>query len=196
MLSFDRLLYNKVLINLLILLLSILKETEMTGRYNTVVHILFWCLVAMLVFIAAVIVLTQNGHIEAFFVRTETEVVVKKEPVYITRVEEIREETEWFYFVATGYSGNDPEQGTNNITATGKEVNTGMVAVDPKVIPLGTRIEIKDMGIYTAEDTGGKIKGNRIDIYFDTKEEAKSFGRQIIWVRILNSDIHLAELLY
>ena len=70
-----------------------------------------------------------------------------------------------------------------------------MVAVDPEIIPLGTKLEIKDMGIYTAEDTGGKIKGNRIDIYFKTREEAKSFGRQVVWVRILNSDIRLAELL-
>jgi 3D (Asp-Asp-Asp) domain-containing protein len=58
--------------------------------------------------------------------------------------------------------------------------------VDPKVIPLGTRIEIKDMGIFVAEDTGGKIKGNRIDIYFDSKEEAKKFGIRGIWINIID----------
>jgi 3D (Asp-Asp-Asp) domain-containing protein len=167
----------------------------MKGKYNTVIHVLFWCLVAVLVFIAAATVLTQNGQMGPLFIRTETEVVVEKEPVFVTRVEEIKEETEWFYFVATGYSANDPGQGTGNITATGKEIKTGMVAVDSKIIPLGTKIEIKDMGIFIAEDTGGKIKGNRIDIYFKTREEAESFGRQAIWVRVLNSDIRLAELL-
>ena len=168
----------------------------MIRRYNLVINILFWCLIAVLVFIASVIVLTDSGRIDQFFVRTETEIVVEKEPVYITKVEEIKEETEWFCFVATGYSANDPEQGTNSVTATGKEIKDGMIAVDPKIIPLGTKIEIKDMGIFSAEDTGGKIKGNRIDIYFETKAEAKKFGRKVIWVRVLNKNIELAELLY
>ena len=68
-----------------------------------------------------------------------------------------------------------------------------MIAVDTRIIPLGTRIEIKDIGIFVAEDTGGKIKGNRIDIYFETKEEAKEFGRQTVWVRVLGNSIELAE---
>ncbi len=159
------------------------------------IHILFWSLAVILVLIAVMVALNQNGQIESFIVKTETEVVIKEEPVYITQVKEIKEETEWFYFIATGYSANDPAQGTNNITATGKEIKTGMIAVDTKIIPLGTEVEIKDLGIFTAEDTGGKIKGNRIDIYFETKEEAKNFGRRIIWVRILNNNIELAGLL-
>lgn len=51
------------------------------------------------------------------------------------------------------------------------------VAVDPKVIPLGSRLEI-DGVVYTAEDTGGKVKGRVIDIYFDSHEETEAFGRQ------------------
>jgi len=167
----------------------------MTNRYNMVINILFWVLVSVLVSITVIIVLSQNDHIDSFLVKTETEIVVEKEPVYITEVKEIEKETEWFYFVATGYSANDPLQGTNNITATGKEIKKGMIAVDSKIIPLGTRIEIKDMGVFVAEDTGGKIKGNRIDIYFETKEEAKEFGRQTIWVRVLGSSIELVEVL-
>ena len=167
----------------------------MINRYNIVINILFWVLVSVLISIAVIIVLSQNDHIDSFLVKTETEVVVEKEPVYITNVREIEKETEWFYFVATGYSANDPLQGTNNITATGKEIKEGMIAVDSKIIPLGTRVEIKDMGVFVAEDIGGKIKGNRIDIYFETKEEAKDFGRQVIWVRVLGNSIELVELL-
>ncbi|MBA7585584.1 hypothetical protein ES708_27568 [subsurface metagenome] len=111
----------------------------------------------------------------------------------IREVKEIME-VEWYYFIASGYSANDPAQGTNNITATGKEIKKGMVAVDPKAILLGTKIEIKDMGIFIAEDTGGKIKGNRIDIYFDTKKEAKEFGRKGIWVKIIDNSYELAYL--
>ena len=49
--------------------------------------------------------------------------------------------------------------------------------MDPTVIPLGSRIEF-DGVVYTAEDTGGKIKGRIIDVYFDTHEETEAFGRQ------------------
>ena len=167
----------------------------MTNRYNMVINILFWVLVSVLIFLAVIIVLSQNDHIDSFLVKTETEIVVEKEPVYITDVKEIEKEIEWFYFVATGYSADDPLQGTNNITATGKEIKKGMIAVDSKIIPLGTRIEIKDMGVFVAEDTGGKIRGNRIDIYFETREEAKEFGRQVIWVRVLGSSLELVEAL-
>jgi 3D (Asp-Asp-Asp) domain-containing protein len=167
----------------------------MAGRYNIVIHTLFWCLIGVLILTVSIVVFTETGGMKEFFLKTKTEVVVEKEPVYITRVKQLKEETEWFYFMATGYSANDPEQGTNNITATGKEIKKGMIAVDPKIIPLGTEVEIKDMGLFTAEDTGGRIKGNRIDIYFETKEQAEQFGRQVIWVRVLDKDIQLVELL-
>ncbi len=167
----------------------------MTNKYNMIINILFWVLISVLIFLSVIVVLTQNDRLGSFLVRTETEIVVEKEPVYITEVKEIEKEIEWFYFVATGYSANDPLQGTNNITATGKEIKKGMVAVDPKIIPLGTQVEIKDIGLFIAEDTGGKIKGNRIDIYFETKEEAKDFGRQVIWVRMLGSNLQLVEAL-
>jgi len=116
--------------------------------------------------------------------------VVKEEVV-------VKEKEEWFYFVATGYSANDPSQGTTNTTATGKKVYEGMIAVDPKIIPLGTKVEIKGIGIFVADDTGGKIKGNRIDVFFDSKEEAKKFGKKDVWIRIIDDDsnIELAQIL-
>ena len=51
----------------------------------------------------------------------------------------------------------------------------GTIAVDPSVIPFGKRVMINGH-IYTAEDSGSKIKGNRIDIFMSTHEEAKQFG--------------------
>lgn len=72
--------------------------------------------------------------------------------------------------------------GTN--ASTGRVATAGRtVAVDPAVIPYGTEIEI-DGRIYIAEDCGGAIKGNKIDIYFDTHEEAEAFGKQKKMVRI------------
>jgi len=167
----------------------------MTDKYNLTIHILFWVMLAIFISTAAIAVLAQNDYIDGLFVKTETEVVIEKEPVYLAQPYEPAQDTEWFYFVATGYSANDPEQGTNSTTATGREIQEGMIAVDPNIIPLGTRIEIKDMGYYSAEDTGNYIKGNRIDIYFETKQEAQDFGRRVIWVRALNSNLELADLL-
>ncbi len=65
---------------------------------------------------------------------------------------------------------------TDGITATGTKAEVGRtIAVDPNVIPFGTKVMINGH-IYTAEDSGSKIKGNRIDVFLSTHEEAKRFG--------------------
>ena len=81
----------------------------------------------------------------------------------------------------TGKRPGDPAFG---ITKSGTVARKGIVAVDPSVIPLGTKMyieilddTIEDYGIAIAEDTGGKIKGKKVDLYFDaTREELKEFG--------------------
>lgn len=71
-------------------------------------------------------------------------------------------------------------------TATGTTPTPGRtIAVDPKVIPYGTHVEIEGWGTYIAEDCGGAIKGNRIDIVFDTHQHALEFGVQKLNVRIV-----------
>ena len=85
---------------------------------------------------------------------------------------------------ATAYSPMDP--GLSLHTATGKFLRRGIIAVDPDFIPLGTRVYIPGYGEATADDIGGAISGNRIDIAFDTHEEALSFGRQSIDIYILD----------
>lgn len=94
-------------------------------------------------------------------------------------------EYHWFEFTATGYSANDEVQGTGDLNAMGKPARYGTIAVDPDVIPLGTWIEIKDMGWFVAQDTGGAVKGNKIDICFDNKEQAIQFGTKKVWIRYL-----------
>ena len=160
-------------------------------KYNIAIHVLFWTLVVFLLFTTLLYLFYNN---DVFATASSDAEPAEKERAAVREVVEVKQEVEWYYFVASGYSANDPSQGTNDITATGKEIEQGMVAVDPKVIPLGTRIEIKDMGIYVAEDTGGKIKGNKIDIYFNSKEEAKNFGIKGIWVKIIDSSYKLAAL--
>lgn len=64
--------------------------------------------------------------------------------------------------------------------------NLPIIAVDPIVIALYSIVEIENMGAFIALDTGGPIKGNRIDILFDSKQEAINFGKQELKVRIIN----------
>ena len=82
---------------------------------------------------------------------------------------------------ATAYS---PEE-TSGVTALGTAVRKGIIASDPNVIPMGTKVYIPGYGEAVAEDCGGNIVGNIIDIAFDTHAEAMAFGRQDIEIYIL-----------
>ena len=85
--------------------------------------------------------------------------------------------------VATGYTQYD--EGCTSTTATGTAAVRGAIAVDPSVIPLGTKLYIPGYGIGTAEDTGGAIDGNRIDLCYNSVSEAFAWGRQTVTVYIL-----------
>jgi 3D (Asp-Asp-Asp) domain-containing protein len=78
------------------------------------------------------------------------------------------------------------EEGTHKgITRSGTQVSRGTVAVDPRVIPLGTKLYVENYGHAVALDTGGAIKENRIDLYMETKDEAFEFGRKEVRVWII-----------
>ncbi len=91
-------------------------------------------------------------------------------------------------FASTGKRPGDRGWG---ITASGTKARPGVVAVDPRVIPLGTKLYIqsldgsKDYGFAIAEDKGGAIKGNRIDLFYDSNAAAMNFGRRQVKVFIL-----------
>ena len=84
---------------------------------------------------------------------------------------------------ATAYSSEDP--GCGLYTARGSRVTKGLVAVDPNVIPLGTRLYISGYGPAIADDTGGAIIGQVIDVAFNSRNEALQFGRRQVTVYIL-----------
>ena len=87
------------------------------------------------------------------------------------------------YVSATAYSSQDP--GNKPHTALGTPLRYGVIAVDPEVIPMGTRVFIPGYGEAVAEDIGSAIKGNHIDVAFDTHQEALSFGRRNLEVYIM-----------
>jgi len=85
-------------------------------------------------------------------------------------------------FSATAYA-------IDGITAAGTRARRGIVAADPKVLPLGSRIRVSNAGAYSGEyvveDTGPAIKGREIDIKVGTASEARKFGRKSVGVEVL-----------
>jgi 3D (Asp-Asp-Asp) domain-containing protein len=79
--------------------------------------------------------------------------------------------------------------GCSGITATGinlkKNPNAKVIAVDPKVIPLGTKVYVEGYGEAVAGDKGGAIKGNKIDVHMSTSQKAKNWGVRTVKVKIL-----------
>lgn len=69
--------------------------------------------------------------------------------------------------------------------ANGQRVHHGAIAADPRILPLGTKVHIEGMGAYVVKDTGGAIKGNRIDIWMPSSSQARSFGRKHVQLTVL-----------
>ena len=85
-------------------------------------------------------------------------------------------------YVATAYS-------LRGKTASGKYVTKGLIAADPRLLPLGSRVRL-EAGAYSGEylvaDTGGRIRGRKIDIWTPTSREAMRFGRRRVKLTVLS----------
>jgi 3D (Asp-Asp-Asp) domain-containing protein len=101
-------------------------------------------------------------------------------------------------FKATAYCScvkccdKDPSDEWYGITASGKKAKWGTIAVDRKVIKLGSKLRIDGFPetIFRAEDVGGAIKGNHIDVWFPSHKEALQFGVQNIVVQVVRNQIN------
>ena len=78
----------------------------------------------------------------------------------------------------------------DGITHKGTVTHEGIVAADPTVLPMGSRIRVTGAGpysgIYVVTDTGGKVIGRHIDIFLNSHVEAKQFGKKMVTVRVLS----------
>lgn len=81
-------------------------------------------------------------------------------------------------------------QGCSGITSTGinlkKNPDLKVIAVDPSVIKIGTKVYVEGYGYAIAGDTGGAIRGNKIDVFFPNKSNALNWGRKTVKIKILN----------
>lgn len=92
-----------------------------------------------------------------------------------------------YYVTATAYTAYC--NGCSGRTATGFDLranpNAKIIAVDPNVIPLGSKVYVEDYGYAIAADTGGAIKGNKIDVFMSSKADAYRWGRKKVKIKIL-----------
>ena len=126
-------------------------------------------------------------------VEKQTEVQEEKEVEVASETEVVKEETtqnsgQQMTMKATAYTAEC--EGCTGVTATGINLNADrnakVIAVDPSVIPLGSRVYVEGYGEAIAGDTGGAIKGNRIDLHMPTKEAAYQFGVRTVNITVLN----------
>ena len=85
-------------------------------------------------------------------------------------------------YVATAYS-------LRGRTASGQFVGRGLIAADPRVLPLGTRVRLEAgamSGEYLVADTGGTVKGRHVDIWISSAREAMGFGRRVVKLTVLS----------
>jgi 3D (Asp-Asp-Asp) domain-containing protein len=85
-------------------------------------------------------------------------------------------------YESTGKNPGDPGYGR---TASGDQVRRGIVAVDPNVIPLGSKLYVEGYGFSLASDTGSMIKGHKIDLFYESLDDAIKFGRRNLEVYLL-----------
>ncbi|MDN4493426.1 3D domain-containing protein [Ureibacillus aquaedulcis] len=103
-------------------------------------------------------------------------------------IEEEPDSGKEFMVTATAYTAYC--EGCSGTTAIGIDLrsnpNQRVIAVDPNIIPLGSRVWVEGYGEAIAGDTGGAIKGNKIDVFIPTQNEALQWGRKQVKIKILN----------
>jgi len=100
-------------------------------------------------------------------------------------LESEKKNNECIEMFATSYTKSVEEGTSKGITKSGVPVSRGIVSVDPKIIPLGTKLYVEGYGYATALDIGGAIKGNKIDLYMNSKKEVFKWGRRNVKVWII-----------
>ncbi|KUG05179.1 cell wall-binding protein [hydrocarbon metagenome] len=117
---------------------------------------------------------------------SETKVAPEKAVVAMGTITAISRGNLNFNFDRAAYMTVSAYTYTGRNTSCGLKPAVGLVAVDPNVIPLGSKLYIEGYGYATAADTGGSIKGDRIDVFMEDRGQCLSWGRKTVKVYILN----------
>lgn len=128
---------------------------------------------------------------ETELVANQTKTTEKKQTLVASNVSrsssEIKAEGKTFYVSATAYTAFC--NGCSGVTATGINLRANphlkVIAVDPSVIPLGSKVHVEGYGYAIAGDTGGAIKGNKIDLFMQNHSDAIAFGRKQVKITVI-----------
>lgn len=122
-----------------------------------------------------------------YFSETKPKVIENKKPQTTkTPTPSTTSASGYIAFTATGYCPCAKCCGkTTGITASGAKATAGVTVAMSSKYSFGTKVEIKGMGVYTVQDRGGAIQGNKIDIFFNTHQEALNFGRRTVYLKVL-----------
>ena len=156
----------------------------MLKKYYLTISVTFWTLITAIVVLLTLSQLLPDFKLPGFLsgISGKTNIedtplkVPEKEKVYIAQTQylEVEKKIEWFYFVATGYSADDAAQGTGQKTSTGKNVFEGIIAVDPKIIPYGTKLRLKTPDILWLRTAGQKLKATGLTFISTQKQKQRN----------------------
>jgi 3D (Asp-Asp-Asp) domain-containing protein len=132
----------------------------------------------------------KKSGVVAMEVKTENKEEVKIEEKKVLEIKKVLNNSDLpkgkFIINASAYTAAADECGKNDgITASGKKVKENETIACPKSFAFGTKINIEGYGTYICQDRGGAIKGNKIDIYMETKAQAFAFGRRNLTAEIV-----------
>ncbi|WML42510.1 ubiquitin-like domain-containing protein [Neobacillus sp. PS3-40] len=141
-------------------------------------------------------VILENGKEVSRKLISENKVKEKQDKVVAVGTKELAQQVsrgegsngEEYYVNTTAYTADC--NGCSGNTATGINLhanpNSKVIAVDPRIIPLGTKVYVDGYGYAVAADTGSNIKGFRIDVFFSSKAEAYRWGTRKVKIKVLN----------
>lgn len=118
-------------------------------------------------------------------IRTETLVHPQNKVVAMGSITQVSRGGQRFDVHNTLYMSASAYTHTGFRTATGRTPAVGMVAVDPSVIPLGSKLYIEGYGYATASDTGASIRGNTLDLFMENRSQCLNWGRRVVKVYVL-----------
>jgi 3D (Asp-Asp-Asp) domain-containing protein len=141
-------------------------------------------------------VLLENGKEVSRKLISEQKIAEKQDKVVAVGTKDLslqisrgaEESGQEYYVSATAYTAYC--NGCSGRTATGLNLranpNMKVIAVDPRVIPLGTKVYVEGYGYAVAADTGGAIKGYKIDLFMPSNQDCYRWGRKKVKIKILN----------
>ncbi len=129
----------------------------------------------------------HNGHeVKREVINSETLVEPTNRVIAMGTITAVSRGNQLLHFREARYMEASAYTYTGNRTASGKHPEVGMVAVDPNVIPMGSKLYVEGYGFGRAADTGGSIKGNRLDLFMEERSQCLNWGRKTVKVYVLD----------